>query len=175
MSHPLAIIAHILKKIREEKPGDTYAQRLGREISYLCNVQETTDFSRIRRVTQRRLIKLSRLDAMGSPSKRPHDQPEEKIMTKIELENGKYTVVHDNGDNFHALRHGEPWRNLTGDSLVLAMTDRIADLEAHIRKTVYELDKLSEAQSRYMKAEAENAVLKDRVKELEAKPRYENP
>jgi hypothetical protein len=50
-------------------------------------------------------------------------------LTKIELEGGKYTVIHDNGANLHALRHGEPWRELVGDGLVLAMAQRIEDLE----------------------------------------------
>lgn len=48
-------------------------------------------------------------------------------MTKIELEGGKYTVVHDNGRNFHALRHGKKWRDLTGDGLMLAMAHRIEE------------------------------------------------
>lgn len=49
-------------------------------------------------------------------------------MTRIELENGKYTVCHDNGRNFHALRNGETWRSLTGDGLVLAMAYEIERL-----------------------------------------------
>lgn len=88
-------------------------------------------------------------------------------MTKIELENGKYTVIHDNGCNFHALRYGEQWRDLTGDGLVLAMTQRIEDLEDHIRKTDYELDKLSEAQNRYMKAEAESERLRQIIADID--------
>lgn len=40
--------------------------------------------------------------------------------TRIELEGGKYTVCHTNGADFHALRHGAQWRDLTGDGLVLA-------------------------------------------------------
>lgn len=49
-------------------------------------------------------------------------------MTRIELEGGKYTVIHDNGLDFHALRYGERWRDLTGDGLVLAMAQEIEDL-----------------------------------------------
>lgn len=51
------------------------------------------------------------------------------MTTRIELENGKYTVCHDNGTNFRALRHGEEWRSLAGDGLVLAMAQRIEELE----------------------------------------------
>lgn len=50
-------------------------------------------------------------------------------MTKIDLYDGKYTVIHENGVNFRALRNGEEWRDLTGDGLVLAMTQRIEELE----------------------------------------------
>lgn len=55
-------------------------------------------------------------------------------MTEIELEKGKYTVLHEDGANFRALRHGEPWRDLTGDGLVLAMA--------------YEIERLREAVAR---------------------------
>ena len=48
---------------------------------------------------------------------------------KTEIKVGEYTVIHENGTNFHALRHGEPWRNLTGDNLVLALVSRIEQLE----------------------------------------------
>jgi hypothetical protein len=49
-------------------------------------------------------------------------------MTRIELEGGKYTVIHDNGADFHALRNGERWRDLVGDGLVLAMAHEIEHL-----------------------------------------------
>lgn len=53
-------------------------------------------------------------------------------MSNIVLEGGKYTVVRDGG-NMHALRHGEPWRDLTGDKLVGALCARIDELEAAAR------------------------------------------
>mgnify|MGYP001585190004 FL=1 len=34
---------------------------------------------------------------------------------------GKYTVQEENGTNFKALRHGEEWRDLTGDNLIASM------------------------------------------------------
>lgn len=42
---------------------------------------------------------------------------------------GKYEISHTNGTDFVALRHGEPWRNLNGDNLVLALVDRIDQLQ----------------------------------------------
>lgn len=48
---------------------------------------------------------------------------------KTEIKVGDYTVIHENGTNFHALRHGEKWRDLTGDNLVLALVNRIEQLE----------------------------------------------
>lgn len=49
--------------------------------------------------------------------------------TRIDLENGKYTVIHNNGADFRALRYGESWRSLTGDGLVLAMAQKITEAE----------------------------------------------
>lgn len=46
-------------------------------------------------------------------------------MYKLELENGKYVVQHDNGSNFEAYRHGELWRDLSGDGLVLALVNQV--------------------------------------------------
>lgn len=57
-------------------------------------------------------------------------------MTRIELDGGKYTVCHENGTNLRALRNGEPWRELTGDGLVLAMAQRIEDLTASLKHMV---------------------------------------
>ena len=48
---------------------------------------------------------------------------------KTEIKVGEYTVIHENGTNFHALRHGEPWHVLTGNNLVLALVNRIEQLE----------------------------------------------
>lgn len=52
-------------------------------------------------------------------------------MTKIELDEGKYTYVFDGGEQY-ALRYGEPWRDLTGDNLVYWMAARILDLEEQL-------------------------------------------
>lgn len=51
------------------------------------------------------------------------------MATELKFGDGKYTVLHDNGANFRAERHGENWRSLTGDGLVLAMAQ---DFEAAI-------------------------------------------
>lgn len=55
-------------------------------------------------------------------------------MTKIELQGGKYTVEHNNGTDFKAFRNGcgEVWRDLTGDGLVLALVQRIEELQEQI-------------------------------------------
>lgn len=42
---------------------------------------------------------------------------------------GKYEISHTNGTDFVALRNGEPWRNLTGDNLVMSLVERIEQLE----------------------------------------------
>lgn len=62
----------------------------------------------------------------------------------LELENGKYTVyIEKDTNDFKALRHGEPWRDLCGDNLIFflmveliesneenkCLQDKIKDLE----------------------------------------------
>jgi hypothetical protein len=44
--------------------------------------------------------------------------------TAYSFDNGKYTVVNDNGI-LTALRYNEPWRSLAGDNLVAAMLDEV--------------------------------------------------
>lgn len=53
---------------------------------------------------------------------------------KIELYDGKYTVIFNNTTGeFKALRYGEEWRSLTGDGMILAMFFRIQELEEKIK------------------------------------------
>lgn len=48
----------------------------------------------------------------------------------------KYTVIHnDNPYVLKALRHGEEWRSLTGDNLILAMFYKIQDLQEQLKQT----------------------------------------
>lgn len=53
---------------------------------------------------------------------------------KIDLQDGKYTYVFDNG-NQYALRYGESWRDLVGDNLVYAMACRIQELEECLERS----------------------------------------
>lgn len=49
---------------------------------------------------------------------------------KIELGDGKYTLVlEDNDRKFYALRYGEEWRDLIGDNLIFEMFYKIKELE----------------------------------------------
>lgn len=50
--------------------------------------------------------------------------------TKVQLSDGKYAVIHCDGQGLRALRYGEPWRDLSGDGLVLAMAQEIERLRA---------------------------------------------
>lgn len=44
---------------------------------------------------------------------------------------GKYTVIFE-GSVLRAERHGEPWRSMVGDGMVLAMLQEVDDLKAKI-------------------------------------------
>jgi hypothetical protein len=51
-----------------------------------------------------------------------------QTVEEIKVCSGKYTIQrHDNGQ-IHALRYGQPWRDLTGDGMVLALFHEIQDL-----------------------------------------------
>ncbi len=52
-----------------------------------------------------------------------------KLTLNIELQDGKYTVQCDETGKLWALRNGKPWRDLTGDKLILALASRIDELE----------------------------------------------
>lgn len=57
-------------------------------------------------------------------------------MIKHDVYDGKYTVVFDDTpDNvkFYALRYGEPWRDLIGDGLILAMLHEIDTLKEKLK------------------------------------------
>jgi len=49
---------------------------------------------------------------------------------------GKYRVIQEADGRFHALRNGEEWRDLVGDSLVLCMAQRIEALEDTLREII---------------------------------------
>ena len=50
------------------------------------------------------------------------------------FDNGKYTVVFPPNGGLHALRHGEAWRDLTGDGMVLAMLQEVQRLRAIVNE-----------------------------------------
>lgn len=59
---------------------------------------------------------------------------ENKSITKMDIDikvnDGKYHILAEEGmKNFRCLRHGEEWRNLCGDGMILALCHRIQDLE----------------------------------------------
>jgi len=54
-------------------------------------------------------------------------------MIKESFDNNKYTLIFDKG-KFKALRHGEEWRDLTGDGMVLSMLHEVERLRAIVRE-----------------------------------------
>lgn len=49
-------------------------------------------------------------------------------LLRITIESGKYTIIQNTEDGLHALRHGEKWRDLCGDGMVLCMAQEIERL-----------------------------------------------
>lgn len=46
---------------------------------------------------------------------------------EIKLDNGKYTIIQKENGSLEALRHGERWRDLTGDNLIFYMAHTIEE------------------------------------------------
>jgi ubiquinone biosynthesis protein UbiJ len=63
---------------------------------------------------------------------------------KIELDNGKYTYIFEDGKHC-ALRYGEEWRNLTGDKFIYAMACEIERLQEENEELKAELENYSES------------------------------
>ena len=61
-------------------------------------------------------------------------------LVKVSLEGGKYEVIQSAEGRAYALRYGEPWRELVGDTLTLSMAYRIEELEAKLEKAVEALE-----------------------------------
>ena len=63
---------------------------------------------------------------------------------RVEIDN-KYTIIFEQEPfRFEALRGGKSWRDLTGDKLILAMAQRIEELEKQLLerdRDIYHLDK----------------------------------
>lgn len=57
-----------------------------------------------------------------------------KIMNKIELDGGKYTLIEKPTGTWEALRYGEPWRDLVGDNLIHFLICKVQELEEKLKE-----------------------------------------
>lgn len=55
-------------------------------------------------------------------------------MIKESFDNGKYTVIFEDNGRFRAERYGEPWRDLTGDGMILSMLYEVERLRIEIKE-----------------------------------------
>lgn len=55
---------------------------------------------------------------------------------RVTVYDGKYTVVQAEGGGLRALRYGEEWRDCTGDGLILALAQEVAELREALDKLV---------------------------------------
>lgn len=66
------------------------------------------------------------------------------MIFELPLEEGKYTVLYDNG-KIEILRHGEPWRNETGDGFLNALLMSHIELEHKLYEAKEELYSIQQA------------------------------
>lgn len=91
-----------------------------------------------------------------------------KYPTRIDLCDGKYTIVCDlDKGQMECLRYGEKWRDLCGDKMVLAMFDRIVELQIKEWELIAEKSPaLVEVRRQLASRDAEVAELKAECDEL---------
>jgi hypothetical protein len=66
--------------------------------------------------------------------------------THVTVCDGKYTVIYDfDTGQSECLRYGEPWRDLCGDKMVLALFDEIVEL----REKVEQLERAIKGTEKY--------------------------
>jgi hypothetical protein len=53
---------------------------------------------------------------------------------RVTVYHGKYTVIQDPGGGLSALRYGEPWRDCTGDGLILALAQEVEELRETVAR-----------------------------------------
>lgn len=67
-------------------------------------------------------------------------------MKTITLEDGKYKIIVPETkedfkkERFRCLRHGEEWRDLTGDKMIGALCSRVLELEEQFKKFAIEIN-----------------------------------
>lgn len=83
------------------------------------------------------------------------------MTTQITLEDGKYTLIVGCG-TLQALRHGEPWRDLTGDKLVGALADTLLEQQENNRAAAKMLEEVVESWAS-LKAAILSARVRDRA------------
>lgn len=75
---------------------------------------------------------IAEIEAASLPEK-PAAQPDTSAapaILDVSVEGGKYRVIMAAGGRFHALRHGQEWRDLTGDKLIFALAHELAERRA---------------------------------------------
>lgn len=58
---------------------------------------------------------------------------DKKTELSLSVAEGKYTVQFDADGRLRCLRYGQPWRDLTGDGMVLAMAHEIERLRERLK------------------------------------------
>ena len=58
---------------------------------------------------------------------------------RVTINNGKYIVV-QTPEGTHALRYSEPWRDTTGDGLILSLAQEVETLRELLRAAYPDLD-----------------------------------
>jgi len=75
------------------------------------------------------------------------------MKSEIKVGDGKYTLQHNHGIGLKCLRYDEPWRDLVGDGMVLALVQRIEALEDSHKELLSCLKDVYDGRSDYWDAD----------------------
>lgn len=84
------------------------------------------------------MVKVEDPQTLGAIIKEHMDRKGE---TRVEVANGKYTVVMPDDGGLHALRYGKPWMDLVGDSLAWCLASELNETREKLKKLEDEIVK----------------------------------
>jgi len=103
---------HRLEKAKELLPEGVPRNVIDDTIIWIKQLPATSNYAAVNQASS------SQGDALG-----------EGELVRVSVANGKYTYVLPQVGRAYALRYGEKWRDCCGDNFILALAQRIEELE----------------------------------------------
>ncbi len=116
-----------------------YAQHLGEKTFYCESVHPICDLC-----SQKHNPRVKCREYFKDPKNRKPEIDDKKISYKIDVANGKYTVISYEDGGMKALRHGEEWQDLCGNNLVFFLMVELIEAKDKIKQTLELIDSIED-------------------------------